>query len=885
MKTINKIKLWCAVTFMGLATSAVAQNVQHDLPSENKLPTVLLPAGKIAVGANGGTSYVNILSNCDYTINPTTDGNNWFKVEKESSNLWKVKTDFWYKTEPKSGVFSITLPNGQVKDFVVEQKGNNSATLFTGDAKCTVKTATASSQNSTSEGIANTYDGKTSTYYHSKWSGGVTTFPVTLTYELLNAPHVDYLIYTPRVDGQENGNFGVVTVEYSTADAPNTFVTLVKDVDMGFSSSPFTVQMGKDGVDNVSKVKFTVKTGKNNYASCAEMEFFTASDNGSFTSLFTDELCAELKPGVTLEDINRTAHPFARQLASYLYSGEYETKYRVGEFEPYRSLASLQNELKTSSQYNRYENPTGIYFEKGVTQVLFVKGIQEGSSVNLIIKDFGGSGSQPETSYPLRNGVNIITPLNLGNGYVSYYHDDFAKLPNIQIHFALGKINGYFDAERGDTNEDWVKLLANAPSDIIDIRTKRIQVAYPKKRLLENCPKDGESLAQNLDNTIYREREIMGLSLYGREPKNRQFARVVWAGFMFADGIGAAANDDAISAWMKPSHMDFEFWGFAHELGHNNQITPGFKWPGLGETTNNIYSAWVQFKHGAGWYRLESEISGQDDYSGMKGGRFNCYLEQGVRMGKPWQQQLGPDYKSPTEKVSVAEVDEYGKSTGKTVSVTYGNYDHFVKLAPLWQLQLYCHQCGYAPNVYGKFIESVRKGDFSGMTSGQMQMNFMKQVCDSTGINFVPFFEKAGLCIPVKMYVSDYSNGWLIITEAMIKELKDHVAAKGYPLPGAEVNYINALNWEIYAEKKPLQGTLNSGCTLSGTKVTVQHSSWKNAVAFETYDENGQLLRISGHGLGGPENGDTYTRVLFPSGASYIMAVGYDGTRMKCFQK
>ena len=128
MKTINKIKLWCAVTFMGLATSAVAQNVQHDLPSENKLPTVLLPAGKIAVGANGGTSYVNILSNCDYTINPTTDGNNWFKVEKESSNLWKVKTDFWYKTEPKSGVFSITLPNGQVKDFVVEQKGNNSAT-------------------------------------------------------------------------------------------------------------------------------------------------------------------------------------------------------------------------------------------------------------------------------------------------------------------------------------------------------------------------------------------------------------------------------------------------------------------------------------------------------------------------------------------------------------------------------------------------------------------------------------------------------------------------------------------------------------------------------------------------------------------------------------
>ena len=42
-----------------------------------------------------------------------------------------------------------------------------------------------------------------------------------------------------------------------------------------------------------------------------------------------------------------------------------------------------------------------------------------------------------------------------------------------------GKVNGYFDTTRGDTNKDWVRLLDQAVSPIMDARGKYIQVAYP----------------------------------------------------------------------------------------------------------------------------------------------------------------------------------------------------------------------------------------------------------------------------------------------------------------------------------------------------------------------------------------------------------------------
>ena len=63
----------------------------------------------------------------------------------------------------------------------------------------------------------------------------------------------------------------------------------------------------------------------------------------------------------------------------------------------------------------------------------------------------------------------------------------------------------------------------------------------------------------------------------------------------------------------------------------------------------------------------------------------------------------------------------------------------------------------------------------------------------------------------------------------------------------------------------------------------------KNAVAYEAYNYEGKLLRITMYGLGSNDS-HSYTQVLFPQSydmdqnAVYIMAVGYDGTRIKVYE-
>ena len=271
----------------------------------------------------------------------------------------------------------------------------------------------------------------------------------------------------------------------------------------------------------------------------------------------------------------------------------------------------------------------------------------------------------------------------------------------------------------------------------------------------------------------------------------------------------------------------------------------------------------------------------------MRGGRFQVYLEEGVRKGVSWQLQDGPDYhgSTPTQ-VNVQGQDADGKSTGN-VTTSWRNYDHFVKVVPLWQLVLYTQEAGQSPDAYGKVIEGIRKASDTNMTNGKYQVKFMKRFCDSTRINFLPFFEKAGMLRPINALIEDYSREWLVISQKQIDELKAYIAAKGYPEAPAALNYINAYNWEVFRDKGQIDETttVGKGCSLSGNRVKVDNNVWKNAVGYETYDANGELLRITMFGLGDSQMSSRYTYVLFPSGAKYVMAVGYNGQRVKCYEK
>lgn len=752
------------------------------------------------------------------------------------------------------------------------------------DKKVEIRAVSAGSYQAGND-AKNAIDGNTSTIWHSKYTDSGTKFPVSFIITLRNVSHVDYVRYIPRQDGTPNGNWNEVVLSYNEKTTGNTWVE-IGTYELGGSSAVYDFIIPDGGID-CGRIRFSIKSGANDYASAAEVEVyeFDNTKKNAFAQYFEDDLFTVLKPGVTTDEGIEDADVKAL-VANLLADAEHYKKFRVGEYEAYMTTSTLKNKLKISSQYNNYENPTGVYLKAGESCIVMASGIGE-YSVGLKIKNW--LLNEKSSAYSLRNGLNIITATTEGNVFVNYYTDEFKNAPNVKVHFINARVQGYWD-QATMTNADWKELLKNRAvndSTIIITRSRHAQLAYPVCSWLQHCPVKIDSLMTLYEQVQWAERDILGLEKYGRQVKNRQLFYATNYGFMAAGSEGSYCNIGSLGGIMTPDSKNFDFWGVGHEWGHNNQVVTGFKWPGCGETTNNIPASWAQF-HFSGnrdWMRLEDEKSGIDSYSGTRGGRMQTYFEEGIRKGVSWQLQDGPDYHGATpETKTVTGYDADGNSIG-TVTTTSRNYDHFVKLVPFWQLNLWGTAAGKSPDIIPMVIEGIRtNANYASKynTPGKQQVNWMKLACDSSRLNLLPFFEKAGMLKPINAYIEDYSPGWIVISTEMIDNLKEYVRTKGYPTPKEEINYVNAHNYHIYRDKLPLEvpAEYGYGCTnLGNGTVRVEHSQVKNAVAYETYDADGNLTHITMYGLATSRAKHIETRVLFTGNSSYIVAVGYDGTR------
>ena len=754
-----------------------------------------------------------------------------------------------------------------------------------------ISSASASSYNSTSENAAKAIDGNHNTFWHSKWQNGTTQFPVEFEITMSEETMVDIVRYVPRKD-QPNGAWGNVEVQYKGLVSTNNEWVTLGTFNLGERQQSYDFEIGK----KFKYVKFIIKNGYGNFATAAEVEAYTVDNQkyNAFKAYFQDDMLTELLPEITSSEGIQDAD--LKQLVDNLLADkEGYKKFRVAEYEPYRTLGSLQNELKTKNQYNQWENPTGIYLKTGESCYVVLGGA-ENESVGLKIKNW--VQNEAGSSYSLRRGLNKITATTEGNVFVDYYTDNYKTASNAKVHFINAPVRGYWD-QQTMTNADWKQMLSKLTNDnsIIIVRSEHAQVAYPVSAWKQYCPENVDSLMTMYQQVQCAERDIMGLNKYNRQCKNRMLFYATNYGFMAAGAHGSYCNVENLGGIMKPDSKSFDFWGVGHEWGHNNQIEPGFHWSGLGETSNNVYASWAQlhFSGNRQSLRLEDEKSGIDEYSGMRGGRMQTYFEEGLRKGVQWQLQDGPDYHGATpETKTVQNQDTNGNSTG-TTTTTSRNYDHFVKLVPFWQLNLWGTLAGKCPDIIPMVIEGIRttpnyKSTYN--TNGKQQINWMKLACDSAKINLLPFFEKAGMLKTINAYIEDYGAGWLKINQTMINTLKNHVASKGYPDFTEEINYINAHNFHIYRDnlKLSVPSTLGAGCTYSNGKVKVNHAQVKNAVAFETYNANDELIRITMYGLGSNDAHD-HTYVLYPTSsdeaeaAAYIKAVGYDGTRQKIYAK
>lgn len=598
-------------------------------------------------------------------------------------------------------------------------------------------------------------------------------------------------------------------------------------------------------------------------ASASSAQGLRTPDAQSDMKVFDNALCGALKKGTSKNAVERMKTPVLKKMAEEMLEGTYQPKFRCQVMHPFPKIETTAKRLKTSG-YSQFENPTGVFFEPG-DHLIFVGATKPGETLRLNdplelrVTNFGKEWS--DERYPLKPGINVIPVKNSGTGYISYYTDNPKATP-VAVNVATGKVNGFFNAEK-DTNEDWKKLLVNPPAETIDIMGKYAQLAFSVDALKKYCPEKGKELADVYDKIMKIEFDVMGLDRYKIGSNVHVFGRVIWKGFMHADGFGAAFHNDTLAELADPDKVPNNTWGIAHEFGHVNQTRPGLKWVSTTEVTNNIYSAWVCYNLSPQNVRLEHEMC-PDLTGNIIGGRFNCYLNSGIVKGENWLCQQGPD-----------KMEGYENGG-----------DHFVKLAPLWQLQLYYAAAlrGKNPNFYPDIFEIVRETKEDGLSDGKLQLNFMKNACDVAKEDLTDFFIKAGMLKPIDRDMDDYSRGQLTITQADCNNLVKY--AKKYPKPESPViYYISANSVDAFKNKKPIEGTYNEGVTPpqeGSDLLRVSHDVWKNVVAFETYAGD-KLVKACIVGTGSPGSDQSFTMVRYPNGATRVDAVSWDGKRTTVF--
>lgn len=624
--------------------------------------------------------------------------------------------------------------------------------------------ATTSGGTYSSDGIAKAIDGDLSTMYHSTNF----TSPITLTFwwdgTTPTAGQIDYMIYNPRTSGT-NGNFKEIEVWYRQKGG-----TLVhyKDYNFNGSSSPSVVYF-TPALTNIDQIQIKVKSGmadggNSNFASCAEMQFYKKNSSAFDTSdIFADAVCSELKDGITLQEINAIENEFFRQLALDIFQDKYDKEFRVQTYQSYPDPGVFAAKNKTA-KYGVLDNPTGIYATAGEPLVVIVGEIADPSiSPSLtIVKPWTGG---ERISYPLRQGVNKITPTAAGLIYIYYYTSTEAPTSLVKINIATGGVNGYFDIAK-HTNADWVRLLAKAKYELFDMKGRYALISLQTSAYRLYCPTNGREILEQYDDLVYSEQEFEGMVKYDcMNP-----TRIAIITDKMKPGVGAYAKDyytvyppEGQSGLLTMTGLKDPntttggtAWMLAHEIGHVNQTRPGLKWLGMTEVTNNILSQYITIKWGVK-SRLQTEI--------IKNGKNR--------------------YQVAVEEIVKAEI----------AHISHG--DVFCQLVPFWQLKLYVMDVLGKADFYKDLYEEIRINSNPvaayGCTMDAMcQLEFVRIACKVSGYDLRSFFTDWGFLRPVNKTEEDYSTSQFTVTQQGIDYINaeiDKLTLLPAPVPSGKHIY------------------------------------------------------------------------------------------------
>jgi len=818
-------------------------------------------------------TFITAMSNISWTddkddkvINLTNPINNpyiiRFEVTQAVSNFSTCVEMEFFSDKPIEKVTSCDIP---VKEL-------NSP--FENSIKVKVKDASTTSQQPGAE-IGKSIDGDFNSMYHSRWEAN--DMPITIIYNFNGTSPINYFVSNARKNG-DNGKLGKISISYNTLEDAAYKELMEKDLlNAGGASTvvfPHTI--------TPLNVKIKVNSGYGNFASIAEIEFFEYANKPQanlYTDIFADELYTKLKSTVTQAQIDGITNVFYKALAQCIFTGKYD-KRRVGSYEVYPKPTDIAFKLKVNSK-NAHENATGIFFKKGDKIVLFYKS-KNNKTNDLIIKDYASGLGGDKSNYQLLNGLNVFTAENDGLAYIQYNDDDM-NLSNVELNIVSGHVNGVFNKLTSSTS-DWVEMLEDKTYPVLDIIGENVHLVALKTGLIAHVPLDGKKIIAFHDEVVSMQYMLQGLYKYNKVPKNRMLALIIVYGGWNAggNGINFGMGNDSFSRALDINGGEFDIWGIAHEYGHNNQLIPHMRFPGLIETTNNIFSIWSYRFNSVSKKNLnridENEVSqfyvvnGEklDSPKEMTGGVVNLFFSKKKLLGEPYLNSTSAD---PTMNLTpFYQLLQYYSMAGAAKGAPILTFENKLKTT---------HTDGidYA-NWHGILSETLRNLSSVGLKNGDHILNMAKYTCDAVQEDLTDFFTNAGFFTPVNVDIHEYSTQNVTITQEMINKTLAEIKSKGYKKPVSPViNYISGNTRDIFRDRLKLNGKRGEGVTLANSFLIIDNSFWQNAVAYEIYDKNDKIIGISIPGTG--DKSYKTTNIYYPSPyANKVYAVGYDGDRI-----
>lgn len=747
--------------------------------------------------------------------------------------------------EKRQGVIEFyDINRTAIQKVIITQKGLNDYSgkdlegVFD-DIKHKVINATASSEHY-EEKIDMSHDGNLDTKYTSNWSNtGSNYFPIELIYNLENADALNYFIYYPRNDYSNNGLFKEVEIEALFGD--NSDFIKIMDYNFKGSSHPTRVTLDKK-ITNPKSIKFIVKSGDGDgqgFASCAEMEFYQYNPNlFDYSTLFTDQTCSELKIGITKSDIEECEYSFYQNLAYYLFNNKYDNEFRVATFKAYPH-PDIQARINKTGGYSLMDNPTGIYVTED-EEVIILADDLKGAKLSVLIQNLdtpGGDGFGGP-SFPISAGVNKFKAPHKGLLYIMYHSnstddiDAYKELPPVKLHFATGLVNGYFDSQK-HSEEDWNRLIDNTTSQYFDVVGKYSHITFPVNDFKLHTT-SGLKLINVYDQIVFKEMELMGLFKYDtpetpRIYRNRMYFNVMYHSYMYAASYRTGYESGTMTYLTNENILPKDgIWGPAHEVGHMNQTSPGLKWVGTTELTNNIFSQYVQTELG-NISRLQGEDCGEGT-SRFEHAMTNLFYKNDL------QHAIEPDV--------------------------------FCKLVPFWQLHVYFSWVLGNNDFYKDVHEDVRQDPDRG-TAGKNQLWFAYRASKAAGYDLTDFFEKWGFFRDIDIDMQDYWTERLTITPDLVNDVKKAIKSLNLQKPKHAFEYITDENSRLY---KTNEKVINGTFSIDNSRISTR--GCENAVAIEVY-EGDKLFFI------GTRPNFRFPKTLSEPTKARVEAISADGTRVK----